>query len=220
MSRYAIYGVPGIEPEASGVAVRLREAADAWYATHPDITEHPRRYGFHATLKPPFKLAPDRTLAELEAALTAFAGTRHPVMLHSLRPTALGAFRALVPAGPTHQVDALAADVVREFEPFRAPLRPEDIARRRPEHLTPRQRELLDSYGYPYVLDEFQLHLTLTDSLRGSLDDTDAVDQAIAQHFAEFDGRDVPLTSITLLVEPERGANFRVHSIHPFLEAA
>jgi hypothetical protein len=44
---------------------------------------------------------------------------------------------------------------VREFDRYRAPLTEEDRARRRPERLSERQREYLERWGYPYVLEEF-----------------------------------------------------------------
>lgn len=118
----------------------------------------------------------------------------------------------------TRSTDRLAADIVRSFECCRAPLPAEEIARRDPESLTPRQRELLSEVGYPYALDEFRFHLTLTDSLTED-DDVDAVDAAPADHFAPLAGADVPLTSIVIAVEPHRGRPFAIHSIHPFKEA-
>ena len=216
MTRYAIYGVPGVEADAPAPAVALRDAVNTWYAAHPDITRDARRYGFHATLKAPFELAAGRTPDELETAVAAFATARRPVVLRQVRPAALGGFRAIVPAGDTTEIDELAADVVRGFEPFRAPLRADEIARRRPERLSARQRELLDEYGYPYVLNEFQVHLTITDTLEEPADD---VDDAIARHFQDVAGQDVPLTSLALFVEPAPGEAFRIHSIHSFREA-
>lgn len=231
MSRYAVYGVPGVEPGAPEPARRLRAAVEDWYAKHPEITVHPRRYGFHATLKAPFALAAGTTAGELEQAVSEFASGRDAVVLRAVRPVAIGSFRALVPTGDVAAVNALAADAVRAFEAFRAPLTDADIARRRPETLTPRQRELLSEVGYPFSLDEFRPHLTLTDSLGdpdsdddGSdavwRDDSADVDAAIAAHFAEFDGVDIPLTAVAVFVEPARAEPFRIHSIHPLRETA
>ena len=216
MTRYAVYGVPGIEPDAPAVAVGLRQAVEDWYDAHPAITVDPRRYGFHATLKAPFRLADGASAAALVDGVAAFAAVRGPVVIPAVRPRAIGAFRALVPTTDAPEIETLAADVVRAFEPFRAPLTPDEVARRRPERLSARQRELLDRHGYPYVLDEFRFHMTLTDSLR----DPGGVDDAIASHFAAFDGADIPLTSLAVFVEPGPGARFEVHSVHPFAAAA
>ena len=89
-----------------------------------------------------------------------------------------------------------------------------DVRRRRVERLTPRQRELFDRWGYPYVFDEFHFHLTLTDSLPAER--TAEVDAASAQHFAGVAGVDVPLTGITISVEPQPGAAFEILSVYPF----
>ena len=51
------------------------------------------------------------------------------------------------------------------LDALRAPLTPAEIAKRRPERLNPRQRELLAAWGYPYVIEEFRFHLTLSDDL-------------------------------------------------------
>lgn len=212
MTRYAVYGVPGIEPGAPAIAVALRRAVADWYAAHPSITVDPRRYGFHATLKAPFRLADGASAEGLVERVAEFAAARPAVTIPAVRARAIGAFRALVPTGDTAEIDALAADVVRAFEPYRAPLTPAEIARRRPERLSERQRELLERYGYPHVLDQFRFHMTLTDSLGEPGD----VDERIAARFAAFDGADIPLTSLAVFVEPEPGAPFAVHSVHPF----
>ncbi|WP_221585780.1 DUF1045 domain-containing protein [Microbacterium sp. G2-8] len=215
MTRYAIYGVPGVERGAPEAAVRVREAVLRWYARDDAqaITSDPRRYGFHATLKAPFRLAPGRTEDELAEAVARFAASRGPVVLPGVEPAAIGSFRALVPADQT-EIAALAAEIVTDFEPFRAVLTTDEVARRRPERLSVRQRALLDAYGYPYVLDEFRVHLTLTNSLA----DAEAldVDARIAEHFAGVAGIDVPLTALTVAVEPEPGAPFSILQTFPF----
>lgn len=132
------------------------------------LTEDPRRYGFHATLKAPFRLAEGRTAEELVAALHAFCSDRGAFRLPRLAVRAVGAnaagdaFIALVEPEPTPALAALERDVVLGFEPFRAPLTDAEIARREPDRLSPRQRENLMRYGYPGVLDLFRFHLTLT----------------------------------------------------------
>jgi 2'-5' RNA ligase len=54
---------------------------------------------------------------------------------------------------------------VTGFDSFRAPLTGQDRARRNPDKLAPRQRDYLDRWGYPYVMDEFRFHMTLTGRL-------------------------------------------------------
>ena len=57
----------------------------------------------------------------------------------------------------TNQLGRLAAACVRDFDSFRAPLSPEELAKRRAVDLTARQEELLVEWGYPYVFDEFEM---------------------------------------------------------------
>lgn len=73
------------------------------------------------------------------------------------------AFLALVPTAPCRQVDALAAACTRDLDRFRA--RPSDAesARWAAARLSAQQRDLLGLWGYPYVLEEFRWHMTLTD---------------------------------------------------------
>ena len=130
-----------------------------------ELTRDPRKYGFHATLKAPMALAIGKTEAGLLAACETFAGT--PRAIPVIRPVvdAISGFIAVVPAEPSAELERLAADCVREFDSFRAPLTPEDRARRNPSALTPRQCDYLDRWGYPYVMEEFRFHMTLTGRL-------------------------------------------------------
>ncbi|MCK1718973.1 DUF1045 domain-containing protein [Bradyrhizobium sp. 141] len=130
-----------------------------------DVSADPRKYGFHATLKAPMTLAPGRTEAELAAACAAFAGkARH---IPAIRPVvdSISGFIAVIPAEPVDALQQLAAECVREFDSFRAALTAEDRARRKPEKLSERQRDYLDRWGYPYVMEEFRFHMTLTGRL-------------------------------------------------------
>ena len=217
MKRYAIYAVPGVGENDAAEALALGAVVDSWYARDDlqDVTVAARRYGFHATLVAPFHLAPAHSEAELVAAAQAFAAGLTPVVIPAPRPAAMGSFRALRPSGDQHELNELAASVVRRFDGFRAPLSEADVRRRRAPHLTWRQRELFDRWGYPYVFDEFNFHLTLTDELPAER--TAEVDAALAQHFAGVAGVDVPLTGITISVEPEPGAAFEILAVSPFV---
>lgn len=127
-----------------------------------ELVAAPRCYGFHGTLKAPFALAGEP--AALDAALAALAGAVAPFTL-PLQLATLGGFLALVPAVESPAMEALAAACVTRLDRFRAPPDAAEIARRRPETLTPAQRELLAAWGYPFVLGEFRFHMTLTGAL-------------------------------------------------------
>ena len=124
----------------------------------------PRKYGFHATLKPPFRLADGATENELVSALTEFCASTTTADLGVLQIDRIAGFLALTPEHPD-AVGRLAANIVRAFDHFRAPSTAEEIARRQPEKLTPTQRRLLNRWGYPYVLEEYRFHMTITGHL-------------------------------------------------------
>ncbi len=116
-------------------------------------------------MKPPFRLVDGQDLDALRATFTTFCARTAPVQLEGLELAQLGRFLALVPTGDTTALEALAAEVVRSFDPFRAALTRDDLARRRQSSLSPRQDALLEQWGYPYVMEEFRFHLTLTGKL-------------------------------------------------------
>ena len=130
-----------------------------------DITGTPRKYGFHATIKPPFRLADGWTETDLLTAFTTHCDLAAPVTLDGLELAQLGRFLALVPTGDTQALNALAANTVRTLDPFRARPTDADLARRRAAGLTPEQDALLLQWGYPYVMDQFRCHYTLSGKL-------------------------------------------------------
>lgn len=177
MTRYAIYFAPhaGSLLARFGASLLGYDPATGAEVEPPDHplfhdplslgwTAAPRRYGFHATLKAPFHLAEGRTPAELEEALAGFAAGR-PTFEIRLTLGLVGHFLALVPAEPSPAMDALAGACVRHFDLFRAPLTAADRERRHPDQLTVAQVANLDEWGYPFVLDDFQFHMTLTGAL-------------------------------------------------------
>lgn len=177
--RYAIYYAPhGDGPLwAFGSAWLGRDAAtnssverpclpgDYPPARLPEITREPWLYGFHATLKSPFALASGITEVRLIQTLRAFTASRRPFQLPPLQLDELSGFLALTLANTPPALHALADDCVRVFDPFRLPPDAAEIARRRHCGLTARQEELLLRWGYPFVMDEWQFHLTLTSRL-------------------------------------------------------
>lgn len=180
MDRYALYFAPAADSplarfgaailgydaaSAADVPFLVPDGADDWAAA----TAEPRKYGFHATLKAPFRLAADRTPADLTAAVAAFAARAAPVVLDGLAVTTIGPFCALTPVGDPTALADLASRAVIAFEPFRAPMTPEDRERRLKSPLSPRQIRHLDAYGYPYVHEDFRFHMTLTGPLHADI---------------------------------------------------
>lgn len=132
---------------------------------HADLVADARHYGFHATLKAPFRLAESHDLAGLRAAIADFARRRRPFAEPPFALDELHGFLALRPSRPSTAIAGLAQDCVEAFDGFRAPPTEAERRKRLAAPLTARQRELLERWGYPYVLDEFRFHLTLTRQL-------------------------------------------------------
>lgn len=125
-----------------------------------------RRYGFHATIKAPMALAEGVLRTQLEDGLAAFGAAHAPATIGRLELRFIDGFLALLPVEQSAAFTRFAGEVVTAFEPLRAPLTPTDRDKRvAGGHLTPAQVDLLDRYGYPYVMDEFRFHMTLTDRL-------------------------------------------------------
>lgn len=144
---------------AAGCIVPQPQIADLDVA---GITATPRKYGLHGTLKAPFRLAHGRTEVELRSATEAFSHNHPPAEIEALTLRHTHGFVALRPTKESKSLRALAAQAVRSFEPFRAPLNDADVARRRKARLTERQDAQLMRWGYPYVFEDFNFHLTLS----------------------------------------------------------
>lgn len=172
------------------------------------ITETPRKYGFHGTLKPPFRLAEDTDADSLAEDISALAARTAPVIVDALTCARIGRFLALTPRGNASALGDLAFACVSELDHHRRPASESELERRRAAGLTDLQEALLMKWGYPYVADEFRFHLTLS----GKLDDATA-----AATEAALDGRlpTIPqpfeIKSISLVGEREDGRFSLIH---------
>lgn len=170
-ARFAVYWAP--QPDdplhAAGSAWLGRDAETGASPPQPGVpdlpalTTEPRLYGLHATLKPPMRLA--GSYEAFRDAVRAAAGGLSPFLLPPLAATDLEGFLALRETTPCPALHDACDSLVVALDAHRAPLTEAEIARRRPERLTERQREYLQRYGYPYVFEEFRFHVTLTNRL-------------------------------------------------------
>ena len=177
-------------------------------AAQQALTAEPRRYGFHATLKAPFALAPGHDETSLLQRVQALALSLSPVAVGSLEAVNLGSFVALVPAAGNAHLQALAASCVTELDGLRAPLLPAELARRQSAKLDTRGAELLATYGYPHVMERFQFHLTLTGSTDGKA--AAKVIRAVASDVDHLNHKaPLKLDRLCVFVESAPGAAFR-----------
>ncbi|MFO1171703.1 MAG: DUF1045 domain-containing protein [Hyphomicrobiaceae bacterium] len=174
-----------------------------------DWTVDPRRYGFHATLKAPFRLSPGSTREDLVDATAALALRLGPVRLGALVPSRIGDFIALCPSNPPQPQQALAQTIVEALDRFRTPLSEAERQRRKPASLTHRQRELLDRFGYPYVAEEFRLHMTLAGPI--SLDRAESTLKAVNQICAsKLSGFEQHVDRLCIFEQSDRDSPFRI----------
>ncbi len=223
MQRYAIYYAPDAGEFADFTAAwlgwdPLRGQTVAHPAVAPlphgvaDLTATPRKYGFHGTIKPPFHLATGTDADALMAACATLAARLAPVTLPGLDLVDLHGFVALTPLGDTTALASLAAEVVMGLDAFRAPPSATEIARRRPDQMTDRQRALLAQWGYPYVMDQFQFHLTLTGSLTPA--DSAATLTALRPHLTPLLPKPFILHDLVLFGQGQDGL-FRIQHRYP-----
>ena len=212
-ARYALFFVPRPETALAAFGKAWLEADDLGVevldpALHRRVTATPRRYGFHATLKAPFRLAAGQTSTALREAVVAFAQTQPapaPLPL-ALRP--LSGFLALVPAHDAPDVAALAQACVEAFEAFRAPLNEAELQRRRASRLTERQDSYLQRWGYPYVAEEFRFHMTLTDRL--SEEESSLVEPALSSLVSPLIREPLRIDAVALVHQEDAESVFTV----------
>lgn len=220
-SRHALFYTPQPGPLAERLADWLGwDPATGKHRPHPalpglpapvaELTRRPRKYGAHGTLKPPFHLAPGTDVSALDTATWAFAARTAPVVLGGLKITRIGSFLALTPRGETtaqadlSDLSDLAAAVVRDFDPFRAPPTPQELERRRKARLSPRQEAHLARWGYPHVMEDFRFHITLTGPLKR--DTLPAVQSALEAWLAPHLPVPFVLDALSLLTsDPDTG---------------
>lgn len=163
----------------------------------------PARYGFHATMRAPFRLRDDRSEDALRDAFARFAAEEGTIAAR-LTVASLANFVALV-APDQPAIERAHAASLDAFEPFRAPLNAAEIARRRPERLDARGLALLEAYGYPHVLEHFRFHMTLSGPLAPEA--IAPVRETAAEYFAAFLDARQPLV-FALYVEREANGPF------------
>ncbi len=219
--RYAVYYTP---PSGSDLA-RFGASWLGWDVEAGTPAEHlktgdfdvmaatktPRKYGFHGTIKPPFRLASGTDTAMLSDALAELTASVPAFDAPPLSLRRLGPFVALVPAASSTDLAELAGRCVMELDRFRAPPSEAELAKRRAGGLTPEQDALLLKWGYPYVLEEFRFHLTLTGRLNEVM--ADRAFDVLAPLTALLCTEPMPVHEICLCGEATDG---RFHILHRY----
>jgi len=224
-ARYAVFWAPlsgsalarfgaswlGWDAEAGRDTERLKVALPR---PLPEMTKVPWRYGFHGTLKPPFRLAPGKDATELDRAVAALAEKTAPLTAPGLALSTRLGFLALMPGGPAPAVDALAETCVRDLDRFRAPVSDYELQRRRAAGLSPRQEANLTRWGYPYVFEDFRFHLTLSGRLRSG--EAEAMSAAVTPLVTPLLEPVLHVADLCLFGDPGANRGFRLLRRYPF----
>jgi putative phosphonate metabolism protein len=213
-SRVAVYYAPlPDDPLFPAAATWLgRDPESNAPAPQPDlpeieaITAEPRLYGFHATLKPPMRLAAGRRWFDVVQAATDLADRIAPFGLPPLAVSDVFGFLALRETVPCPALPALADACVALLDPFRAPPSDAELARRRRAQLTPQQDAMLVRWGYPYVFATWFFHMTLTRRL--TTEEKAIYQPAAERYFARAISTRRQVTDICLFVQPAPGKPF------------
>lgn len=167
-----------------------------------------RLYGLHGTLKAPFRLAEGIDAETLDSAVAALASRRAAVTAPRLKVDPSLGFVALIPSRKCDALDALAAACVTELDLLRAPLSPAELAKRRRAGLDMVEDANLRDWGYPYVLNRFRFHVTLTGPL--SRREAAQVGALLHEVFDPVLDSSLVIDSLCVFGDPGDGAPFRL----------
>ncbi|WP_339852740.1 DUF1045 domain-containing protein [uncultured Nisaea sp.] len=218
-SRYAIYFAPDSDTPlhrfgstwlgrdaVSGAALDQPGLDGIDAARQTELTATANNYGFHATLKPPFHLRDGNTADQLLEEAAAFAAARTPFQVQ-LVARDLSGFLALMQKESKAEMRELAADCVRHFDPMRALPGEAELEKRRAAGLSAQQEQMLQRWGYPYVMGEFRFHMTLSKRIKDD-SERDALMQEILKHGAEALATPVAVDAISVFQQENRKAPF------------
>ncbi|WP_071673521.1 DUF1045 domain-containing protein [Nioella nitratireducens] len=218
--RYGIYAVPHGAFYAKGAAWLGWDSVAGCKLDHPEVeglprpvaemTGTPRKYGFHGTVKPPFRLADGMTEGALRDAATALFSRLAPVEIPALTVRRLGGFVAVVPVVPSDTLTHLAAETVKGLDAFRSAPSEAELERRRASDLSARQEANLAQWGYPYVMEEFRFHLTLTGRLG---DNAETMAEHLRKEFTPVLPQPYRIADLALMGEDAQG---RFHALHRY----
>lgn len=195
----ALAPTPLEQPRFDGLASELLQ----------QLTQEPARYGWHATLKAPFQLGEGVVLDDLRGALQDLAASFTAFVMPALTVRQLGDFLALCPQGDLTAINSVASACVTQLHRLAAPLTSVELERRRKDSLSAQEDVLLLRWGYPYVLERYCFHLSLTGKLKG-VDDITA--KRLLQAAQSWFGALEPcrFEGLTLFCEPVKGGDFVV----------
>ena len=126
-----------------------------------DYCEEPAKYGFHATLKAPFRLKRNVKTKNFYDVISHIAAQHSRFKIKGLKIVYSKKFTFITSRKPNKLLINLENDLVKHLDTFRAELNKTEIKKRIPDSLTFKQNKYLKEWGYPFVFDQFKFHMTL-----------------------------------------------------------
>ncbi|MDD2219377.1 MAG: DUF1045 domain-containing protein [Desulfoplanes sp.] len=226
--RYAIYYVPEQFSELnkfgcawigrdmiSGKEIPIKDFGKLTANMVRQMTIKPRHYGLHATLHAPFVLKDGMTVDDLDLTVRKVAAQHKELVMPKLALRRLGKFLALRPEHPSPELNALADACVIELEQFRRPAPPWEVTQRVNAGLSDHQKDMLKRWGYPFTMDEFHFHLTLTDHLGPEM--FEVVKAELEKRVANVPLDNIQVNSICLCRQADRETPFVLLDRYPLL---
>lgn len=174
----------------------------------------PFHYGFHATVKPPFQLKEAGSIDIITERLEKYAADKPVIALPPLELRCMDSFFCLRPSSSCPQLHELVDDVVRKFDDLRKEPLPAEIEKRRNNGLTENQDKMLLQWGYPFVMEEFRFHMTLTGRIH-DLDDRAVLQQELGSRFHKDVCSDILFNGLSLFIEEDKKPLLQ-HRFFPF----
>lgn len=170
------------------------------------LIESPRWYGFHGTIRAPFELVKNITPDEFIKEVGNICAAHSPFNISGLSISCFGGFLALTPSSSYPELVKLHSDLIRKLNSLRPALSRFDLKRHMDKQLSERQERLLRRFGYPFILEEFKFHMTLT----GKIEDRvrrlykEKLEHILNPYLTE----PVPVHEVSIYMQPDRKTPF------------
>jgi hypothetical protein len=179
-----------------------------------ELTAEAAGYGLHGTLKPPMRLAPGRSFVDFVSAVADLACSLNAFAMPPLSVQILQGFLAIRETAPSPDLQALSDVTVATLDPFRASLSATELEKRRRHGLRAAEEAMLARWGYPYVFQRWQFHLTLSRRLTEA--EAAALRPVAEAYFAPALNARRLCRSLALFTQEAPGAPFRLAERLPF----
>ena len=168
-----------------------------------DYCEQPAKYGFHATLKAPFRLKRNVKTKNFYDVISHIAAQHSRFKIKGLKIVYSKKFTFITSRKPNKLLRNLENDLVKHLDTFRAELNKTEIKKRIPDSLTFKQNKYLKEWGYPFVFDQFKFHMTLMNQNNNKLSNKQKLE--LEKLIYKISNNVIEFNEISLLGENKNG---------------